>query len=487
MLAFKRFCAYLSTSAASPICFVCTTGSRGFAHRCFLFGSIALFNRLSDSLGTIFDRLKKRGALSPADVDAAMREMRVALLEADVALPVVKDFISKVRERAVGHEVVKSITPGQMVVKIVHDHLVELLGEENAPLLLNTTPPAVILMTGLQGSGKTTTAGKLALKLHRQGKKVMLASLDIYRPAAQQQLELLAGQVGVLSLPIIAGQQPLAIVERAKTAASLQACDVLILDTAGRLHIDETLMAELVAVKQAANPSELLFVADAMTGQDAVTVAKSFHDAVGITGIVLTRIDSDARGGAALSIRHVAGAPIKFLGVGEKLEALEDFYPKRLADRILGMGDIVSLVEKAADAFEQETAEKMAAKMQKGQFDLDDLAMQFKQMRKMGGLGSIMGMIPGIGKMAAQVNQPEAEKKMKQSEAIISSMTPRERRNPKILGASRKRRIANGSGVQVQDVNRLLKQYEQMAGMMKKVSRMDKKQLMRSGIGNLFH
>lgn len=439
-----------------------------------------MFNSLSDRLTSVFDRLRRRGALSEQDVSEALREIRIALLEADVALPVVKDFISGVRERAVGQDVIKSITPGQMVVKIVHDHLIEMLGKDAVPVTLATQPPAVILMAGLQGSGKTTTTGKLALRLSRQQKKrVLMASLDVYRPAAQEQLATLGKQIEVDTLPIIAGQKPLAIAERALQQARRELYDVLLLDTAGRLHVDDTLMDELVQVHRLATPIETLLVADAMTGQDAVQVASSFKAAVPLTGIVLTRVDSDARGGAALSMRAVTGCPIKLLGTGEKLEGLEDFHPNRIADRILGMGDIVSLVERAAEAVDRDEAEKLAAKMQKGQFDLEDLANQFRQMKKMGGMASLLGMIPGLGKMAGQLNAGDAEKSIRRQEAIILSMTPYERRNPKILNASRKRRIALGSGVQVQDVNRLLKQHEQMAGMMKKFGKMDKKQLMR--------
>jgi signal recognition particle subunit SRP54 len=439
-----------------------------------------MFASLSDRLTSVFDRLRRRGALSEQDVGEALREIRIALLEADVALPVVKDFINGVRERAVGQEVIKSITPGQMVVKIVHDHLIDMLGREAVPVSLSTRPPAVILLAGLQGSGKTTSTGKLALRLSRQqNKRVLMASLDIYRPAAQEQLATLGQQIQVDTLPIVPGQKPLTITERALQEARRGLYDVLLLDTAGRLHVDASLMDELVQVHRLANPIETLLVADAMTGQDAVQVANSFRAAVPLTGIVLTRVDSDARGGAALSMRAVTGCPIKLLGTGEKLDGLEDFHPSRIADRILGMGDIVSLVERASEAVDKAEAEKLAAKMQKGQFDLEDLASQFRQMRKMGGVASLLGMIPGLGKMAGQLNAGDAEKTIKRQEALILSMTPVERRNPKILNAARKRRIALGAGQQVQDLNRLLKQHEQMAGMMKKFGRMDRKQLMR--------
>lgn len=438
-----------------------------------------MFSSLSDRLNTVFTRLRGRGALSESDVAAALREIRLALLEADVALPVVKDFTNAVRERAVGQEVVKSITPGQMVVKIVHDHLIETLGAEAVPLNLNTQPPAVILMSGLQGSGKTTTTGKLALRLTRQKKRVLMASLDVYRPAAQEQLATLGRQTQIETLPIVPGQKPLEITERALQVARLQAFDVLLLDTAGRLHVDDSLMGELVAVHNLAKPVETLLVADAMTGQDAVQVAEAFKAAVPLTGIVLTRVDSDARGGAALSMRAVTGCPIKLLGTGEKLDGLEDFHPSRIADRILGMGDVVSLVERAAEAMDKAETDKLAAKMQKGQFDLEDMATQFRQMKKMGGVASLLGMLPGVGKLAGAINSNEAEHALKRQEAIILSMTTQERRNPKVLNASRRRRIAQGAGVQVHDVNKLLKQYEQMATIMKKMGRMDKKQMMR--------
>lgn len=445
-----------------------------------------MFTSLSQKLTTVFDGLRRRGTLSDADVDTALREIRIALLEADVALPVLKEFIAKVREKASGAAIVKSIQPGQMVVKIVSDALVELLGAEAVPLNLATQPPAVILMAGLQGSGKTTTSGKLAKYMtERQRKKVLLASLDIYRPAAQEQLRQVAAQIKIECLPIIAGEKPEAITRRALDTARLQAFDVLILDTAGRLHVDDALMSEIKAVHALSNPVETLLVADAMTGQDAVNVAKAFRDALPITGIVLTRMDSDARGGAALSMRQVTGAPIKFLGVSERPDGLEEFHPQRVADRILGMGDIVSLVEKAAANIDQAEAEKMAAKMQKGQFDLDDLLSQLRQMKKMGGISSMLSFLPGMSAMKDKIPD-DAELQFKRQEAIILSMTPGERRNPKLLQASRKRRVAAGAGVDVQAVNRLLKQYEQMADMMKKFGKMSKKDLMRGGMKGLF-
>jgi signal recognition particle subunit SRP54 len=449
-----------------------------------------MFEGLSGRLGDIFDRLRKRSALTEADVGAVMREVRVALLEADVALPVVKDFIDKARDRAVGHEVLRSVTPGQQVIKIVHDCLIEMLGgtpgempdlNATTPINLIAVPPVPVLMVGLQGSGKTTTTGKLALRLKdRDNKKVLMASLDTRRPAAQEQLKILGEQIGVTTLPIVAGQEPLAIARRALERGRLEGFDVVLLDTAGRLSIDEELMAEVVAIRDATKPSETLLVADAMTGQDAVNVARTFHERVGITGIVLTRVDGDSRGGAALSMRAVTGQPIKLIGVGEKMDALELFHPDRIANRILGMGDVVSLVEKAAQSIEKEDAEKLAAKIQKGEFDLEDLASQLRQMRKMGGLQGLMGMLPGVGKMKDQMKTAGLDDKMiKRQEAIISSMTPTERRNPKIIHAKRKIRIAAGSGSTVQDVNKLLKQHQQMADMMKRMKKLGKAGLMR--------
>jgi signal recognition particle subunit SRP54 len=445
-----------------------------------------MFEGLSSRLGDVFDRLKRRGALSEADVAEALREVRVALLEADVALSVVKDFIASVKDRAVGQDVIRSITPGQLVVKIVHDTLVEMLGQAE-DLNLAVVPPAAVLMVGLQGSGKTTSSGKIALRLKtRDKKKVLLASLDVYRPAAQQQLEILAKQADVGSLPIIMGERPVAIAKRAMEVGRREGYDVVILDSAGRLHIDEALMAEVAEVKKAVNPSETLLVVDAMIGQDAVTLAREFNEKIGVTGLVLTRIDGDARGGAALSMRAVTGRAIKFLGAGEKLDALEPFHPDRIAGRILGMGDVVSLVEKAMDSFEADEAEKMAAKMAKGRFDLDDMAAQFRQIKRMGDIKGILGMLPGIGAIKKQIEGANIDQKqVNRQEAIILSMTKLERKNPDLIKASRKRRIAAGAGVDVQDVNKLLKQYQQMADMMKKVSKLGKKGLMRHGIGGL--
>ncbi|MEL6955941.1 MAG: signal recognition particle protein [Pseudomonadota bacterium] len=442
-----------------------------------------MFDALSDRLGGIFDGLTGRGALSEKDVKAALREIRVALLEADVALPVVKDFIEKVRERAVGEEVIRSVKPGQQVVKIVHDELVEMLGGEEADTTLKIdSPPAVIMMAGLQGSGKTTTTGKLALRLaSREKKKVLLASLDVRRPAAMEQLAILADQAGegVTALPIMQGQLPADIARRAIQAAKLGGHDVLILDTAGRTTLDEQMMNEADEIATLAQPQETLLVADSLTGQDAVETAKRFHERLPLTGLVLTRMDGDGRGGAALSMRAVTGLPIKFLGVSEKLDGIEAFDAKRLAGRILGQGDIVSLVEKAAENYDQEKAERMAKKMRKGEFDLEDLADQLRQMQKMGGLGGIMGMLPGAKKAKQAMDAANLDDKvLARQEAIISSMTREERRKPALLNASRRKRIAAGAGVTVQDVNRLMKMHKQMGGMMKKMRKGGMKGLM---------
>ncbi|MCI0753805.1 signal recognition particle protein [Teichococcus vastitatis] len=451
-----------------------------------------MFEALSGKLNGVFDRLRRRGALTEADVAEASREVRIALLEADVALPVVKDIVAKVRERAVGQEVLRSVSPAQQVIKIVNDCLVEALGGgegvEHVPgISLNAASPVPILMVGLQGSGKTTTSGKIALRLRmRDRKKVLLASLDVHRPAAQLQLETLAKQAGVASLPIIQGQGPLEIAQRAMQVARGELYDVVILDTAGRLSIDEALMEEVAQVKAATRPHESLLVVDAMTGQDAVQTARAFNERVGITGIVMTRIDGDARGGAALSMRAVTGAPIKLLGAGEKLEALEDFHPDRIAGRILGMGDIVSLVERAAETIDKAEAEKLAAKMQKGQFDLEDYAAQLKQINKMGSLSGILNMLPGMGKLKGQIDESKLDGSiLKRQAAIIGSMTMKERRNPAILKASRKKRIAAGSGTSVQEVNKLLKQFDDMSAMMKRMSKLGQKGMMRGGLGAL--
>jgi len=445
-----------------------------------------MFESLSSKLGGVFERLTGRGALTEADVTEALREVRVALLEADVALPVVKEFIGRVKARAVGTDVIKSVSPGQMVVKIVHDELIDTLGTKGVELNLNATAPVVILMVGLQGSGKTTTSAKLAVRLKKDRKKVLLASLDVYRPAAQRQLEILAGQAEVGSLPIMMGEMPVAITRRALDVGRKEGYDVVILDTAGRLHIDQELMAEVAEIRDVAQPTETLLVSDAMTGQDAVTLAREFNEKVGVTGIVLTRIDGDARGGAALSMRAVTGRPIKFLGAGEKLDALEVFHPDRIAGRILGMGDIVSLVERAMETIEKEEAERLAKRIEKGKFDLDDMRKQFGQVRKMGDLKGVIGMLPGVGKMAAAMKDASVDEKLlARQEAIILSMTMAERRNPDLIKASRKKRIAAGSGVDVQEVNKLLKQYMMMSDVMKKVSKLGQKGLKRHGIAGL--
>jgi signal recognition particle subunit SRP54 len=433
-----------------------------------------MFDSLSDRLGGVFDRLRGRGALTEADVRAAMREVRVALLEADVALPVARDFVDKATELAVGHNVLRSITPGQQVVKIVNDALVEMLGADASELELDVTPPAVIMMVGLQGSGKTTTTAKIAKRLvGRDRKKVLMASLDVNRPNAQEQLATLGTQVEVATLPIVPGQQPVDIARRALNAAKLQGYDVLMLDTAGRLHVDQALMDEMRAVADVATPAEILLVVDSLTGQDAVNVAQSFSNQVPLTGVVLTRMDGDARGGAALSMRAVTGKPIKFAGTGEKLDALEAFHPSRVAGRILGMGDVVSLVERAAESIQEEDAERMAARLAKGQFDMNDLRGQLAQMRNMGGLGALAGMIPGMKKaQAAMASGAVDEKILLRMDAMIGSMTPKERGKPELINAKRKIRIAKGSGTTVQDVNKLMKMHLEMSSAMKRIKKM---------------
>jgi signal recognition particle subunit SRP54 len=432
-----------------------------------------MFDALTNRLTAVFDGLTGRGALTEADVDAALREVRLALIEADVSLPVIKDFLAKVRSQAVGSDVLRSVTPGQQIVKIVHDILVETLGSESSGLTLDITPPAVVMMVGLQGSGKTTSTAKIALRLStRDKKKVLMASLDTRRPAAQEQLKILGEQISVATLPIIPGQPPAEITRRALQAAKLSGFDVLMLDTAGRLHVDEALMAEIAEIRNISAPIETLLVADSLAGQDSINVAKQFNERIGLSGIVLTRIDGDGRGGAALSMRAITGAPIKLLGTGEKIDALEDFHPRRIAGRILGQGDVVSLVEKAAETIDQEKAEALARKMQKGQFDLDDLGEQLRQMRRMGGMQGIMGMLPGIGKMKDQLATAGLDDKMlKRQEAIILSMTREERRNPDVLNGSRRKRIAAGSGVEVSEVNKLLKMHRQMSDVMKKMGK----------------
>jgi signal recognition particle subunit SRP54 len=447
-----------------------------------------VFEALSDKLSGVFDRLRTRGSLNEADITEALREVRLALLDADVALPVVRDFVAKVRERAVGAEVLSSVTPGQQVVKIVNDVMIEALGGEGAvPINLNSTAPVPILMVGLQGSGKTTTAGKIALRLKdRLKRRVLLASLDTQRPAAQLQLAQLAEQAGVPSLPTVSGQSPVQIARRAMDVGRREGFDVVILDTAGRLSINQELMDEVRDVRAATSPAETLLVVDAMTGQDAVNTAKAFNDALSVTGIVLTRMDGDARGGAALSMRAITGAPVKLIGIGEKQDALEDFHPERVAGRILGMGDIVGLVERATETIDQAEAEKLAAKMMKGKFDLEDYASQLRQISKMGSLSGILGMLPGVGKIKQQLEGADLDTKiLKRQAAIISSMTIKERRAPDIIKANRKKRIAAGSGTSVQEVNRLLKQFDDMSTMMKKMNKLGQKGLMRHGLGAL--
>ena len=433
-----------------------------------------MFDNLSERLGGVFDRLRGRGALNEADVRQAMREVRVALLEADVALPVARDFVDRVTEQAVGQQVLRSVTPGQQVVKIVHDALAEMLGGGEAALAVDVTPPAVVMMVGLQGSGKTTTTAKLAKRLaSRERKKVLMASLDVNRPAAQEQLATLGRQAEVATLPIVAGQRPVEIARRAMQAARLQGFDVLMLDTAGRLHVDQALMDEMKAIAEVAQPHETLLVVDALTGQDAVNVAQSFGEQVALTGVVLTRMDGDARGGAALSMRAVTGKPIKFAGVGEKMDAIEAFHPERVAGRILGMGDVVSLVEKAAEAIQQDDAERMAKRLAQGAFDMNDLRAQLAQMRRMGGLGGLTAMLPGMKKaQAAMAAGKVDDRQLIRMDAMIGSMTPKERAKPELLNAKRKIRVAKGSGTSVQDVNRLLKMHQDMATMVKRLKKM---------------
>ncbi len=432
-----------------------------------------MFQSLSDRLSGVLDKLTRRGSLTDSDVAEAMREVRRALLEADVSLDVVRNFTEKVKAKAIGQNVVKSVTPGQMVVKIVHDELVAMLGSDAQPIDLIAQPPVAIMLVGLQGSGKTTTTAKIAYRLtNRDKKKVLMASLDTRRPAAQEQLRILGEQTSVDTLPIVSGQTPQQITSRALDAARLGGYDVVLLDTAGRIHIDEALMAETAEVRDIAHPHETLLVADSLTGQDAVNLARNFNERVGITGIVLTRVDGDGRGGAALSMRAVTGKPIKLLGVGEKWDALEDFHPQRIAGRILGMGDVVSLVERAAQTIDAEKAQAIAQKMRKGSFDFEDLLDQLAQLQKLGGMSSMMGMLPGIGKIKKQVDAAGIDDSViKHQRAIIQSMTKKERRNPKILDGKRKRRIAAGSGTKVEEINRLIKMHRQMADMMKSMGK----------------
>ena len=443
-----------------------------------------MFDTLTERLGSVLGKLTRRGSLTEADVSAAMREVRVALLEADVALPVVKDFIAAVTEKAVGESVIKSVTPGQMVVKIVHDELVRMLGGDpasqemptlnGAGLDLAALPPVGVLMVGLQGSGKTTTTAKIAKRLQeKERKRVLLVSLDTYRPAAQEQLAILAKQVDVISLPIVAGERPAAIARRGMDEARKGVFDVGIYDTAGRLTIDDAMMNEVREIRDLVKPHETLLVTDAMIGQDAVITAQSFNEKIGITGIVLTRVDGDARGGAALSMRAITGRPIKLIGIGEKVDALDTFDANRVAGRILGMGDIVSLVEKAAATIDHDKAEKLAARMMEGKFDLNDMLSQLQQVQRMGDMKGILGLIPGLGAAVKQIDQSKLDPKaFKRQEAIIQSMTPKERRNPDLIKASRKQRIAAGSGMSVADVNKLLKQHQNMETMMKRMKKM---------------
>ena len=446
-----------------------------------------MFDSLTSRLSEVFGHLTSRGVLTSTDVEKALREVRIALLEADVALAVVKNFVDQVKERAVGVEVLNSVTPGQMVIKIVHENLVKMLGSELVPITLNANPPSVIMLVGLQGSGKTTTAAKLAFRFkNQQNKKALLASLDINRPAAQEQLAVLGREAEVNTLPTVQGQLPIAIAERALQAARLGGHDVLILDTAGRLHVDDGLMSELDQLASLTQPTETLLVTDSLMGQDAVKIAEGFQKRISLTGLVLTRIDGDGRGGAALSMRAVTGCPIKLMGVGEKLEALEDFHPERIASRILGMGDVISLVEKAQATLEQEEAEQLATKLSKGQFDFDDLALQIGQIRKMGGMDGMLALLPGIGKIKKQMAAGKIdEHQLLWQEAIIRSMTPGERQNARLLNSSRKRRIAAGSGTSVQDINRLIKQQKDMTTMMKRAKKMGKKGLMPQGMPNV--
>jgi signal recognition particle subunit SRP54 len=433
-----------------------------------------VFQSLTEKLGQVFDGLRGKGTLSDDDVNNALREIRVALLEADVALPVVKDFVETVRTKAVGQDIIKSVTPAQQIVKIVHDAIVELLGADETGLSFNAAPPVVYLMVGLQGSGKTTTTAKIGKFLHdKHRKKVLLASLDTQRPAAQEQLAQLGVTTDTPTLSIVAGQTPLEIAKRAVDTAKLEGYDIVILDTAGRLSIDEALMNEVVAIRDATSPLETLLVVDAMTGQDAVNTARTFNEKVGVTGLVLTRVDGDARGGAAMSMRAVTGKPIKLLGTGEKPDALEAFHPDRIAGRILGMGDVVSLVERAVETINRDDAEDMARKFQDGKFDLNDMLSQFRQMKRMGGVSSVMKMLPGLGRFSDQIENANLDNTiLKKQEAIILSMTNAERAKPVILNASRRKRIAAGSGTSVQDVNQVIKQFEQMEQMMKRMRKM---------------
>jgi len=443
-----------------------------------------MFENLKDKLGKIFDDLKSRGVLTEQNIDQAMREIRITLLEADVALSVVKKFIEEVKQKALGQEVIKSISPGQMVVKIVHDHLIKTLGQENIPINIDAAPPVIILMLGLQGSGKTTSSAKLAKRLTQKDKKrVLMASLDTYRPAAQEQLSVLGSQLSIETLGVVKDQQPVQIAEAAKEKAKLEGFDILILDTAGRSQVDETLMNEIELITEKVSPHEKILVADAMTGQEAVKIADTFHKRLDLTGIMLTRLDGDARGGAALSMTAVTGCPIKLIGIGEKLDEIDNFHPERIASQILEMGDVVGLVEKASETIDKEEAEKVAEKIKKGKFDLEDFSKQLSQISKMGGINSLIGKIPGLGKVQDKISSQDLDKDIvKKQQAIIFSMTPKERTSPAVLNASRKKRIASGSGSQVQDINILLKQFKQMNKMMKQMKKSGFKGLLNQGI-----
>ena len=432
-----------------------------------------MFESLTERLSGVFQKLGKRGRLSESDVDAALREVRMALLEADVALPVVREFVERVREQALGQQVLQSLSPGQELIRVVRDELTRVMGERGEALDLDAPAPVVVMLAGLQGSGKTTTAGKLARHLlERRRKKVLLVSCDVYRPAAIEQLRTVAGQAGVSFFPSAVGEDPVDIARRALVEAKRRFHDVLIVDTAGRLHVDAQMMAEVKAIHAAVTPHETLFVVDSMTGQDAARTSQAFDQALALTGVVLTKIDGDARGGAALSIRHVTGKPIKFLGSGEKLDALEPFHPDRMASRILGMGDVLSLIEEVEHKVDRDKAERLAKKITKGKgFDLEDFADQLRQMRGMGGIKSMLDKLPGAGALPAQIKSQVNDREFVRMEAIINSMTPQERRFPAVIKGSRKRRIAGGSGTQVQDVNRLLKQFAQMQKMMKRMKK----------------
>lgn len=448
-----------------------------------------MFKTLTQNLTKIFDRLVSSGLLTGEQIDASLRDIRVALLESDVALPVIKNFVAEVKQKTLGQEVIKSVSPGQMIIKIIHEEMINILSssEDEIKLNINAISPVNLLMVGLQGSGKTTASGKLALRLKNQNKKVLLVSLDTYRPSAQEQLEILANSVKINSLPIVKGEKPLDIVKRAMAEAKLSAYDVVIYDTAGRTQIDQEMMNEAIAIKKIVEPTETLLVIDSMTGQDAVVTASSFNEQLEISGLILSRIDGDSKGGAALSVKYITQRPIKFLSSGEKLTDLEEFDAKRIASRILDMGDIISFVEKAASIVDREQAEKTAAKLKKGKFDLNDYLQQMKSIKKMGGFGSILSMLPGSGKIMDQIDQSRLNSKIiEHQEAIILSMTPKERRNPDIINASRRKRIALGAGTTVQKVNILLKQFKQISGMMKKASNMNPKNLLRSGLGKLF-